>query len=122
LDEKLKPLKEALINYKVEILIGASGSFDTIADMSENVPIKVGFVKLNLQDFEVLKQSLITKNLNQRLNKEGLNIQRADMIIVALLIVDYIVKNVQIKTMHKSDFALKEGVIWAYLNKPEYLQ
>jgi len=58
----------------------------------------------------------------ERLDTEDLANQRADMIVVALLLIDFVIKEHAISEMCKSDFALKEGIIWAYLNKPKYLK
>lgn len=118
---KLKPLITVVQNNAIHILIGASGSFDTIADMSKNVPVKEGFVQLSLSDFYHLTKNLTTKTYEERLSIEGLVKDRADMIVVALLLIDFVVKKLEIKEMYKSDFALKEGIIWAYLNEREYL-
>lgn len=122
LEEELQPLKNALQKYKTDTLIGASGSFDTIADMSINLPLKDGFVQLPLKDYELIKKDLIAKTYLERLNTENLVNQRADMIVVALLLIEFVLKTLEIKQMYKSDFALKEGIIWACLNEPEYLK
>jgi len=122
LEEELKPLKKALQKNRTHNLIGASGSFDTIADMSANVPAKDGFVQLPIKDFDIIKQNLIAKTYLERLSTENLANQRADMIVVALLLIDFVLTTLEIKQMYKSDFALKEGIIWAYLNEPEYLK
>lgn len=122
LQKELIPLKDALQKHKTIILVGASGSFDTIADMSESLNLKDGFIELSVDDFESIKKDLTAKTHEQRLNTKGLVNDRADMIVVALLLIDYIVKTFKIKKMYKSDFALKEGIIWAYLNKPKYLK
>jgi len=121
LQKQLIPLKEIFEKYKPSILIGASGSFDILADMS-NISTKEGFVELSLNDFEIIKKDLVTKTYKERLNTKNLANQRADMIVVALLLIDFIIKNLKIKKMYKSDFALKEGIIWAYLNEPGYLE
>jgi len=118
---KLNPLITKINDNPVQTLVGASGSFDTIADMSKNVAIKEGFVQLPLTDFSYLTKNLVAKTYEERLSTEDLVNDRADMIVVALLLIDFTINKLDIKEMYKSDFALKEGIIWAYLNDPEYL-
>jgi len=116
LDEVLIPLKKTIEKYPCDRLIGASGSFDTIADISLNSTKSQNAIELKLSDFTKIYNDLISKNDIERLNTENLVEQRADMIVVSLILIKYALDNFKIKRLYKSDYALKEGMLWAYFN------
>jgi len=79
-------------------------------------------VQLPIKDFDIIKKELLVITYKERLDTQDLAKQRADMIVVALLLIDFVIKEHAISEMCKSNFAFKEGIIWAYLNKPKYLK
>jgi len=118
----LLPLENALENFPTERLIGASGSFDTVADLSliEN-NTKVA-VELPIDKFNQICEDLLLKNLEQRLSTQKLVPERADMIVVSLILIQHVLKRFNIQFLYKSDYALKEGILWAYENEQKLLR
>jgi exopolyphosphatase/guanosine-5'-triphosphate,3'-diphosphate pyrophosphatase len=102
----------------VEILIGASGTFESLATML-HVPMTVEelFVKsasseIRLSEFVTLREKLTTSTMSDRLNWPGLIPERADMIVVATLLVDYVLAQTGASKLIVSNYALKEGLMW----------
>lgn len=121
LEETLLPLQEAIKTFKTQTLIGASGSFDTVADLSllEN-DSKVA-IELPIHQFNQIYEDLLHKNLEERLNTSNLVSQRADMIVVSLILIQHVLSRFNIQYLYKSDYALKEGALWAYHHQPNLI-
>lgn len=130
LEERLSDLFEEFKKHKINTLIGASGSFETIAAMiradDPNFESETGTVpesvNIDLTDFENLYQKLINSTLKERKQMKGLESMRLEMIVVATLIVKFILQKLKLQQLMQSNFALKEGVIYELLNlKPAAL-
>lgn len=121
LEETLLPLQEAIKTFKTQTLIGASGSFDTVADLSllEN-DSKVA-IELPIHLFNQIYKDLLQKNLEERLDTPNLVSQRADMIVVSLILIQHVLNRFNIQYLYKSDYALKEGALWAYHHHPDLI-
>ncbi|HEX2396436.1 MAG TPA: hypothetical protein VHI78_13900 [Bacteroidales bacterium] len=124
LEERLSDLFEEFRKHKIHTLVGASGSFETIAAMiraddpsfeSETGTIPQS-VEIDLTDFENLYQKLINSTLKERKQMKGLESMRLEMIVVATLIVKFILQKLKITRLVQSNFALKEGVVYELLN------
>jgi len=96
-------------------LVGSSGSFDTLADLS------VGQVRreadlpprtdLAVADFEQHFAQLLTLNHDERVALPGMFPMRADMLVVASIIVKYVLTTYGLTQITTSAFALKEGLL-----------
>ena len=116
LTENLKPLFDAVKKYKPAVLIGSSGSFDTLSDMYrvgkgiEKKPTETEY-PLTLRAFEEALQLLTTKNREERLSIPGMIELRVDMIVVASILINFVLQQTGIKEIRVSAYALKEGVL-----------
>jgi exopolyphosphatase/guanosine-5'-triphosphate,3'-diphosphate pyrophosphatase len=91
LKKELKPLFEALDKYNTDVLIGSSGSFDSLAEMiyhrfhtPENPLVKTDYM-FNLDYFEQMYHQIVTSNYDERLKIKGLaptNIYKTNITIV----------------------------------------
>jgi len=111
LEETLLPLKEAIKTFPTQTLIGASGSFDTVADLSLLKNDSKVAIQLPIHLFNQIYENLLQKNFEERLNTPNLVSQRADMIVVSLILIQYILSQFDIQYLYKSDYALKEGAL-----------
>jgi exopolyphosphatase/guanosine-5'-triphosphate,3'-diphosphate pyrophosphatase len=122
LAEVLAPLTAAIAEYKpLAGLVGSSGSFDTLADLT------VGRVRteaelppstwLSVADFERHFAHLLTLNHDERVALPGMFPMRADMLVVASVIVEYVLKTYGLTRITTSAFALKEGLLAELLGK-----
>ncbi len=121
----LEPLFNHLRTYEINCLVGSSGSFDTIVDMiiheyfaGEIKEDKISFsIDLNL--FNKIHQKLLTSTLEERLNTDGLIPLRAEMIVAASMLINFVVQNGGITAMFYSTYSLKEGIAHTILANGE---
>jgi len=121
LAETLLPLEEAIQTFPTQTLIGASGSFDTVADLSLLENDRKVAIQLPINQFNQIYEDLLQKNFEERLNTPNLVSQRADMIVVSLILIQYVLSRFNIQYLYKSDYALKEGALWAYCHHQKLL-
>lgn len=113
-------MKELLVQvekYKPTVLIGSSGSFDTMASMiferfnrSNSLLEGATSYDFNLSEFEEMSQIIRHSNLEERLNTPGMLPMRADLMHMAALLIDFLLNQTNIKNLKVSVYALKEGV------------
>ena len=116
LNEALKPLLVAASELKgVKTLIGSSGSFDTLCDMycAEHGMVLKGASGFNLplSAYRKMAKSLIEKNRAARLEVPGMIALRVEMIVVALVLINWVIEKLQIEKIEVSFYALKEGLL-----------
>ena len=111
----LEPLIEAVQRYRPASLIGASGSFDSLADMqigrvrseSELPP----YTELAVESFQSSYRHLLSGNHEQRKALPGILPMRANMLVVAAVLIDFVLGITEITRIRTSAYALKEGVL-----------
>lgn len=115
--EKLQPLFKAVEQYHIDTLIGSSGSFDTFAEMifcrfhkEETFESRTSY-EFQLEDFYKIHDLIIRSNLDVRYKMEGLIEMRVDMIVLASLFTNFVLRELKLKKMRLSTYALKEGVL-----------
>jgi len=109
------------LNKNIIKLVGSSGAFNTIASLiftHKNMgKMKNLSNKLSLDDFYSLYDELIKSSLIERRNMEGMPLFRAEMIVVAMIFIKFIIEKLNITELYQSRYALKEGVIFDILEK-----
>ena len=113
--EMLIPLNTQLKKYPVDMLIGCSGSFESLADMikaekNDNNSLENTY-NFDNGDLKNLHQKLIASTEADRKAMPGLVEYRVDTIVFASVFIQYIKKRYNIKNISYSGFALKEGVL-----------
>lgn len=114
--EALKPLMGALEQYKPEVLVGSSGTFDTLSDIFcckhqiEKLPEEVE-TPLTLEGFYEIYDELLVKNREERLRIPGMIEMRVDMIIVACCLIRFLLEKHAFRRIRVSSYALKEGAL-----------
>lgn len=101
---------------KPSVLIGSSGTFDTISDIylqsSDQNPSGTYTERpLTMEAYRQIHQDLVRKNRAQRLQIPGMIEMRVDMIVVASILVSFVIDTLNINTIRVSSFALKEGLL-----------
>ncbi len=123
LEERLSDLFEEFRKHRIDTLVGASGSFETIAamiraddpDFESETSTHPESLQIDLTDFENLYQKLINSTVKERKQMKGLESMRIEMIVVATLVVKFILQKLKIRHLVQSNFALKEGVVYELL-------
>ena len=119
LRENLLPLANACHQYSPSILVGSSGSFDTLNSIyfykktgEDTLREEIGF-DYPLEEFIDSYEKLLSKNRAERMAIPGMIELRVDMIVVAVCLIRYLIQNFGLKTLKISKYALKEGIIQA---------
>lgn len=118
----LIPLDEAIKKWKPTQLIGCSGTFDTLAEMNiqyhrEKILLEnqTSYL-LSLADFKRLSNQMICSTRAERLGFAGMIELRADMVVVAICLIEHILKLIKTNTIMVSTYSLKEGVLYTMLD------
>ncbi len=117
---KLTPLKQYIAQHAARPLplIGASGSFETLASMvSPSNPAS----QIAPSTFEELYERLLPTTLEERLQMEGLPEKRAGYIVLAMLLCKYVLSLTKSREILISRGALKEGAMWELLRESPIL-
>ena len=122
-DENLVPLANAVHQYAPVKLVGSSGTFDTLVDI--DYQFRTGAWPLRSQtDFNLPREEfyrsyalILSGSHEERMAIPGMVALRVDMIVVAVCLVDYVLKNHNISQIQVSSHALKEGVLSELTNR-----
>ena len=111
----LAPFLETARRYRPVGLVGASGSFDSLADMQlgrlrteADLP---PCTELALSSFQQSYRHLLSGNHEQRMALPGILPMRADMLVVASVLIDFVLGITEITRLRTSAYALKEGLL-----------
>lgn len=115
LDQQLIDLMDALNQYQPGLLIGASGTFDTLSQIFSysqgTPPIDQPEQPLTIAGFHDIHQQIIKKDRHERLAMAGMIEMRVDMIVVASSLINYLLKKYHFDHIRVSTYALKEGLL-----------
>ncbi|MES2628936.1 MAG: phosphatase [Bacteroidota bacterium] len=107
----------AIKNYPINRLIGSSGSFDSLVDMTsvakglEPTSETALYNEIPLKDFYRMYDRLLPSTLAQRYNFPGLIPLRVDFIVIASVFINLVIKEANIGSLWQSAYSLKEGVL-----------
>jgi len=108
--QALLPLAEQIEIYKPKVLIGSSGSFDTIRElMFPEDDGSVPAMELPIDRYNDLHTRLINSTRAERIAMPGMPSIRVDYIVLGGMIIDYVIKKCGIEEMLQSAYSLKEG-------------
>lgn len=114
--ETLSDLFEKFDTHKPKTLIGASGAFESLVDIAalkkglDPVGKTMTESTLDLEDFYVICEEIVSKTYTERKEIPGLVTFRAEMIVVSCLLIKRIVRH-GISDIRASAYALKEGMV-----------
>lgn len=119
-EESLPPLLEAMTIHHPTVMVGSSGTFDTLSDIFciqhdiHKTPEEVE-TPLSLNGFYEIYHDLIKKNRGQRMATPGMLEMRVDMIVVACCLVRYLLEKHSFKRIRVSTYSLKEGALTSFI-------
>jgi len=113
----LKELFQKLSAFDIRHLVGASGSFEVLYLMGacKQAASETAY-EIDLDRFEEITKNFIASSLKDRLAMEHLPKSRADMVVVAFLLIDFLQKNHDFETLYFSRYAMKEGMLYELMN------
>ncbi|GAA4377073.1 phosphatase [Hymenobacter koreensis] len=112
----LAPLLAAIEHFRPENLVGASGTFDTLGDMQaaragEDYMHQPPARTISLESFRQSYEQLLRLSHAERLQLPGMTPLRADMIVVACVLIDLVLQYGPFTRITASAYALKEGLL-----------
>lgn len=116
LRKKLIELDSMVKKHQPKILIGSSGTFDTLSDIycrrihKEIDPYAKEF-PLDIDKYDEIHEEIISKDKSARLKIPGMNNMRVDMIVVASCLTKYILDRYKLEGIRVSAHSLKEGML-----------
>jgi len=116
LENTLQPLFDVLEKHKPPNLIGASGTFDVLENLLPHLQKTELSTTIEVEKFHPLYNRILKMNLKERHAEEGIPSSRADMISVALVLIDFIIQKANIQKIMVSAYAMKEGILWEMKN------
>ena len=85
-------------------------------DPPGNEPL-LPYCRIDPPDFQRLCRKLIESDAGERLSMEGMDPMRVEMIVIAAIFVNFIIRELNIRQMIQSDYSLKEGAVAEILNR-----
>lgn len=123
LREQLLPLANACHQYQPALLVGSSGSFDTLIDIHFMKTIRrlpqaneIGF-DLPMASFYESYEAIVFNSREKRMQIPGMIDLRVDMIVVAVCLIRFILQTFSINQLAVSSYSLKEGVMKVFSEK-----
>jgi exopolyphosphatase / guanosine-5'-triphosphate,3'-diphosphate pyrophosphatase len=112
LGQTLAPLRQALQRFPCSRLAGASGTFDVLAGIIGRPGSNGLHVWADPQDFFPLYHQVRRLTPEQRHAFPGIAPERADMIVVALILLEVVIEMAGIQQIAASQYAMKEGMLY----------
>lgn len=124
-DRELQELKKQLANYSVDTIVGSSGTMENIAEMiadqkSLNTSLSLNELEFSAKDFDEFYNDFITLDRSERSKLDGLDKKRVDIIIPGVVLLRYLIKSFEIKSVRISEDALREGMILDYIHQKKH--
>lgn len=115
--EELLPLTNAVHQYQPGVMIGSSGSFDTLNDMyyckttGAFPPEETAGFDYPEEEFGMAYEQLVFSTREERMRIPGMKELRVDMIVVAMVLIRFLLQTFGIRRVKISNYALKEGAM-----------
>ena len=118
---ELRLVKEKLLGFSPEVLIGTAGTVTTLAAIDGDVdpydPEKIHGVSLTFKRVEELLEDLKNKSLVERMAMKAMEKGREDLIIVGGALVLETMRIFECNLLMVSEYGLREGIILDALNQ-----
>ena len=118
LEETLIELENECRKHKPKTLIGSAGAFETFAELVkqkfnlEGKESSLPSTDINLEHFHQVASILLQSTHEERSKMPGLITLRVDMIVVATIITQFVLRLPDLNTLILSEYSLKEGILY----------
>lgn len=119
-DKTLKELWSLCELHHPSTLVGCSGAFDTFMDIYEQTDPDQRMRKaseLPLQEFDKIHHQLIESESESRSKMKGMDKIRVEMIVIASVFTNFILRKCKFNKLIHTHYALKEGVMREWTEK-----
>ena len=122
-DDVMAPLVAAVEALKPTRLVGASGSFDTLAEMAgtrtkrerpdhaQTPESHPGVDPIPMEAFRVLAQQLVEQDVHHRAAMPGMDPARVDLMPFSVALIEWVLGLGEFNDMVRAPYALREGVM-----------
>lgn len=111
LRDELSDLIKHIEQFKQLDLIGASGTFEVLGEVLSASTLNQVTSSVEIDSFYPFYNKVINTDFKERLDMPEIPDSRADLIVVALQTIHFILKEYPFRQILVSQFALKEGLI-----------
>lgn len=121
--ESAKGLLSEIKEFRIARIVGSSGSFETLGAIiaqykqdflsSENL----NSYRFSAREFNRIFRKLLESDRDARLQIPGMDPLRVDMIVMGSILIDLFVRELKVKELMVSSFALKEGILYRYIGE-----
>lgn len=116
LRQALVPMLTAVAHFRPTVLVGASGSFDTLGDLQaarqgDALTPQPPARDISLDSFYRSYDLLLRTTQAERLELPGMTPMRANLIVVACVLIDFVLDACRMGHIKASAYALKEGLL-----------
>ncbi len=127
LERPVEEFKNALNPGEKPILVGTSGTAETLALIhyslhQEAEPLTLNGYRIPLKDIERILNQLISMNYSQRATLPGMSERRAEIIIAGVTILLEAMKMLEMEDLNICERALREGVIVDWMLQHGYIE
>lgn len=121
----INPIVRHIKEQKYDFVVGTSGTITTMGSMIYCKKSGEEVAEFNFNNYkysntelsDIVKTVLNSVNIQQIKQLEGLDSQRADIITAGAIILEQIVKEIDIKDITLSSYALREGILFDTIDK-----
>lgn len=120
-NSELSELISAIEKYKPCMLVGSSGSFDSLISIRNKLFLKESIQEKNNQlkvsTFQMIFKDLVKKDYPALLKTPGLLRMRAKMIVPSIMLIKFVLQKMGKTEIIVSKYSLKEGLAFSQLTK-----
>ncbi|MCF0189937.1 MAG: phosphatase [Marinilabiliaceae bacterium] len=123
LRSEMQLLYEALHNYPTQILVGTSGSFDTIATIiaaqkhpAMNIKLSTSY-EIGVAPFTEIHRHLMQTTAEQRRAIPKMDKNRVDLVVVGSVFINFVIREMRIEQLYQCSYALKQGAVLQFIEK-----
>ena len=118
---ELSELISAIEKYQPRILVGSSGSFDSLISIRNKLFLKESLQEQNnhlkVSTFQMIFNDLVKKDYPALLKTPGLLRMRAKMIVPSIMLIKFVLQKMGKTEIIVSKYSLKEGLAFSQLTK-----
>jgi len=118
-DQHLHELWSICRQHLPQTLVGCSGAFDTFMDIYENEEPDLKIRRVSdfpLEAYKEIHKLLILSDLETRSKMKGMDKMRVEMIVIASVFTNFILRKLKIPKLLHTHNALKEGVMDLFIS------
>lgn len=118
----IAPHLERIGKAKLDHVVGASGTILALGRLAYEVetgqkPESLHHVTLDAGSFRTVKERLLKTDLEDRMKMPGLDKRRVDIIVAGAVVLDTLLKRMNVRKLLLSEWALREGLLLDYISR-----